>query len=141
MSENPRRVEECQPTLTEQDLDWLEHKLGYRLPAPLRVHYLLFNGGYLPEEQMERQRIAFGGFNPIRYGTLPAEQLYLDLVESFPQLKGWFPFAYDQGGNCFLMDLDENRRPGKIRIWVMDGEELAEVTDTFDEFMAILHPV
>ncbi|WP_172247197.1 SMI1/KNR4 family protein [Saccharibacillus endophyticus] len=87
---------------------------------------------------MERQRMAFGGFNPVRYGTLPAEKLYRDLLESFPELAGWFPFAYDQGGNCFLIDLDENRSPGSIRVWLMDGEELAEVTDSFDEFITVL---
>ncbi|MEJ8304113.1 SMI1/KNR4 family protein [Saccharibacillus sacchari] len=141
MSEGSLMLEECQTSLTEKDLDRVELQLGYRLPAPVRAHYLRFNGGYLPEEQMERQRIAFGGFNPIRYGTLPAEQLYRDLLESFPELAGWFPFAYDQGGNCFLIDLDEKRSLGSIRVWLMDGEELAEVTDSFDEFITILSQV
>lgn len=141
MPEGPLILEECQPALTEKDLDQLEQKLDYRLPISLRAHYLRFNGGYLPDEQMERQRMAFGGFNPIRYGTLPAEQLYRDLLESFPQLEGWFPFAYDQGGNSFLIDLDGKRSPGAIIVWLMDGEELLEVTDTFDEFITILSQV
>lgn len=141
MPQGTLMLEECHPALTEEDLDQVELELGYRLPASVRAHYLRFNGGYLPEEQMERQRMAFGGFNPIRYGTLPAEQLYRDLLESFPELAGWFPFAYDQGGNCFLIDLNEKRSPGSIRVWLMDGEELAEVTDSFDGFVAILSPI
>lgn len=89
MSETPLILEECEPALTEKDMDRLERSLGYPLPASIRAHYLRFNGGYLPEEQMERQRIAFGGFNP-------------------------------------------------IRIWFMNGEELAGVADSFDEFIMVL---
>lgn len=141
MPEGPLMLKECQPALTEEDLDQVEQKLGYRLPASVRAHYLRFNGGCLPEEQMERQQLAFGGFNPIRYGALPAEQLYQDLLESFSELAGWFPFAYDQGGNCFLVDLDETRSPETVRIWLMDARELARVTDSFDKFITVLSQV
>ncbi len=76
-------VEECEQALTEHDLDTLEQQLGRRFPLAYRQHYLQYNGGYLSEEWKEREQLCFGGFNSIRYGELPAEQLYIDLLKNF----------------------------------------------------------
>ncbi|WP_172249570.1 SMI1/KNR4 family protein [Saccharibacillus deserti] len=134
----PIFCEDCEPPIGEPDFAELERRFGFEFPAAFKAHYLQFNGGYLPEAQMERQRIAFGGFEPIRYGELPAERLYMDLLESFPQLPGLFPFAYDQGGSCFLIGLQPGMYRHRIYIFLMDGEELVPVEDSFERFMMLL---
>ncbi|WP_411349696.1 SMI1/KNR4 family protein [Paenibacillus sp. WLX2291] len=127
-------VEQCEQALTEHDLDMLEQQLGKVFPPAYREHFLQYNGGYLSEEWMERGRLGFGGFNEIRYGKVPAEQLYADLLECFPELEYLFPFAYDQGGNSFLISLREGTDYGEIYIWMMDEKELAPVADSFEHF-------
>lgn len=135
---SPIRLEESEAPVSAADLDALERRFGFAFPLSFRTQYLKFNGGYLPEERMERQRMAFGGFEPIRYSTLPAETLYLDLLEAFPQLEGLFPFAHDQGGSSFLIALGKRADLGRIYIWLMDGEELLPIADSFDEFVDLL---
>ncbi len=127
-------VEECEQALTEHDLDILEQQLGRRFPLAYRQHYLQYNGGYLSDEWMEQQGLRFGGFDSIRYGKYPAEQLYTDLLEGCPELEYLFPFAYDGGGNSFLISLREEPDYGNIYIWIMDTKDLLLVADSFEEF-------
>ncbi|EAN5126954.1 SMI1/KNR4 family protein, partial [Salmonella enterica] len=49
-------------------------------------------------------------------------------------LKKMVPFAYDEGGNCFLLSL-RDKDYGKVYIWLMDEKELAFVSESFDEFI------
>ncbi|KDN10139.1 hypothetical protein GAPWKB30_1247 [Gilliamella apicola] len=44
------------------------------------------------------------------------------------------PFAYDEGGNCFLLSL-KNENYGEIYIWLMDEKELVLVSESFDSFI------
>ncbi|MEW4369171.1 SMI1/KNR4 family protein [Paenibacillus kandeliae] len=127
-------IEECEQALTEHDLDTLEQQLGKVFPPAYRQHVLQYNGGYLSYEWMERGQLGFGGFNEIRYGELPAEQLYADLLKCFPELEYLFPFAYDQGGDCFLISLRDGSDYGEIYIWMMDEKELVPVADSFEHF-------
>lgn len=76
-----------------------------------------------------------GGFNPIKYGDLPIEQLYRDLLGSFAELRNMVPFAYDDGGNCFLLSLKPDDSSGKIFIFLMDEKTLEFVADSFAEFV------
>lgn len=76
-----------------------------------------------------------GGFNPVKYGNLPIEQLYRDLVESFGELSNMVPFAYDDGGNSFLLSLKSDDSLGKVFVFFMDDKEVALVSGTFSEFL------
>ena len=64
-------------------------------------HFSIFiwinNGGY-PLNNEDGNFFIVGGFNPIKYGELPIEQLYNDLTEYFGELRKMVPFAYDEGG-------------------------------------------
>ncbi len=130
-------LEQSEHPLTPADLDELEKLYNWKFPESFRQLYLQYNGGYLPDKWMERNEIIFGGFDSIRYGELTAEQIYKDLIKSFPQLIDLFPFAYDQGGHSFLLSL-RAKDYGMIYVFLMDGEELVDVSDTFDEFLEIL---
>ncbi len=130
-------LEQSEHPLTPADLDELEKLYNWKFPESFRQLYLQYNGGYLPDEWMERNEIIFGGFDSIRYGELTAEQIYKNLIESFPQLIDLFPFAYDQGGHSFLLSL-RAKDYGMIYVFLMDGEELVDVSDTFDEFLELL---
>ncbi|WP_046228067.1 SMI1/KNR4 family protein [Paenibacillus dauci] len=130
-------LEDCEQSLTTQDLQDLEEQLGRPLPDSFKQYYLQYNGGFLPEDG-EGNALIVGGFDSIRYGELPAEKLYADLLESFAELELLFPFAYDQGGNCFLLSLKPSTDYGRIYIWLMDLQELAFVIDSFDDFLIYL---
>lgn len=45
------------------------------------------------------------------------------------------PFAYDEGGNFFLLSLKEGNSFGEVFIFLMDEKELVTVADSFDEFI------
>ncbi len=130
-------LEQSEHPLTPADLDELEKLYNWKFPESFRQLYLQYNGGYLPEEWAEQQGIIFGGFNAIRYDKVPAEQIYLDLIESFPQLIDLFPFAYDGFGHSFVLSL-RTEDYGKVSLFAMDGEDFYEIADTFDEFLDLL---
>lgn len=71
------------------------------------------------------------GFIPFKYGSASIERTYKDLVDDFPALKEFVPFADDQGGNCFLISM-RKMDYGKVYIWLMDEKELTFVIDSFD---------
>lgn len=106
----------------------------HRLPSSFEVFYLANNGGY-PRDNDEGNIFMLGGFNPIKYGELPIERLYQDLTESFGELRDMIPFAYDEGGNCFLLSLKGNDSFGKVFVFMMDEKELEEIADSFSEFI------
>ncbi|WP_046215312.1 SMI1/KNR4 family protein [Paenibacillus wulumuqiensis] len=130
-------LEQSEHPLTAKDLEELEARLGRPLPPAFKEYYLCYNGGYLPEDR-EGNALIVGGFDSIRYGRLPAEQLYADLLESFEQLELLFPFAYDQGGNNFLISLRDQPDYGSIYIWLMDLQELELAAESFGNFLDFL---
>ncbi|ANF96466.1 SMI1/KNR4 family protein [Paenibacillus bovis] len=130
-------LECCEQPLTEKDFQELEKQMGRPFPPAFKQYYLHYNGGYLPEDR-EGNAVIVGGFNSIRYGKLPAEKLYADLLENFEQLEGLFPFAYDQGGNSFLISLRSEPDYNNIYVWLMDLKELRFITDSFEDFLVFL---
>lgn len=106
------------------------------LPAQFKNFYLVNNGGYLPEDNSDNPFL-LGGFIAIKYGRVPIEKTYERLINGFPELKEMIPFAYDDGGNCFLLSLKDNDY-GKVYIWLMDEKELGFVSQSFDEFINAL---
>lgn len=60
---------------------------------------------------------------------------YNELVQDFPTLAGKVPFAFDEGGNYFLISVSGNDA-GNVGIWIMDTEEYHIVADDFREFFS-----
>lgn len=118
------------------DLDFMEGILGGRLPPEFRRFYLSSNGGYIDSAQGGND-LLLAGFVPIKYGRIPMGIAYKELVEGFPQMKGRVPFAFDEGGNYFLLTVS-GEELGEVGLWIMDTEEYHVVADTFSEFLTCL---
>ncbi len=71
---------------------------------------------------------------PIKYGRIPINVAYKELVEDFPKMKGRVPFAFDEGGNYFVLALSGEEQD-EVGLWIMDTEEYHVVADTFPEFL------
>lgn len=129
-------LEDSGQALNVQELDEFQQRFDAQLPAGFRQFYLRHNGGNLSEDNGDNDFL-LGGFTSIKYGVAPIEIVYRDLIDSVPSLQGMLPFAYDSGGNSFLLSLrkDDN---GKIYLYLMDEGELALVCDSFDDFIAEL---
>ncbi|EAX8474650.1 SMI1/KNR4 family protein [Salmonella enterica subsp. enterica serovar Kua] len=126
-------LEESEKKLTSDELSEFSRYFDGKVPLSFINFYIKFNGGYPPDND-EGNFFLLGGFNSIKYGDLPVERIYSDLVDDFPDLKNMIPFAYDEGGNCFLLSLkDENH--GYIYIWLMDEKELVFISESFDIFI------
>jgi len=129
-------LEESEQALSVQELNEFQEKFNVQLPTAFREFYLKHNGGDLSESCSENEFL-LGGFTPIKYGNAPIEVVYRDLVDDIPSLKGMIPFAYDQGGNSFLLSLKEDDFEN-IYLYLMDEEDLAFVCESFEEFLAEL---
>lgn len=120
--------------LTVDEINAFNAYFDYHLPSSFLDFYLKNNGGY-PHNNEDGNPFILGGFNPIKYGDLPIEQLYHDLIESFGELRNMVPFAYDDGGNTFLLSLKSDDSLGKVFIFLMDDKEVELVADSFSEFL------
>jgi len=129
-------LEESEHALSVQELDEFEKIFSAALPAGFKEFYLRSNGGNLPENKRDNEFL-LGGFTPIKYGEAPIEVVYSDLIDDIPSLKGMIPFAYDQGGNSFVLSV-KGDDCGSIHIFLMDEKELAFVCGSFEEFIAEL---
>ncbi|MDL5368108.1 SMI1/KNR4 family protein [Xanthomonas sp. NCPPB 2654] len=129
-------LEDSGQALTMQELDEFQQQFDAQLPAGFRQFYLQHNGGDLSDDHGDND-LLLGGFTPIKYGMAPIETVYRDLTDSVPFLQGMIPFAYDRFGHSFLLSLNKDDY-GTIYLYLMDEEELALVSDCFDDFMAEL---
>ncbi|WP_105610892.1 SMI1/KNR4 family protein, partial [Cronobacter malonaticus] len=116
--------------LTQEDLVEVEKKFNWKFPKAFKEFYLSHNGGELADEYADNDFL-LSGFIPFKYGYAPIETTYKDLIDDFPELKDFVPFADDQGGNCFLISM-RKQDYGKVYISLMDEKELAFVIDSFD---------
>ncbi|RYJ38031.1 SMI1_KNR4 domain containing protein [Flavobacterium anhuiense] len=128
-------LEESEQKLTIKEISEFEKLFNCSLPNSFKEFYLLNNGGHYTEEN--QNRFILGGFNSIKYGDLPIEKLYTDLIEDFNKLSQMIPFAYDYGGNCFLLSLKKEDY-NSIFLWLMDEKELVFVSRSFDLFISDL---
>lgn len=110
--------EKTEKVISEKEFIEFEESLGgLRFPNEFKEHYLSFNGGYPPEEY--QYVIAtecvhtINSFIPIKYGTLPIENLLKDFKKSGIMLYPKVPFAIDNGDNLFCISLDK-RNYGNI---------------------------
>ena len=122
--------------LFDGDLDALENALGGELPAEFRRLYLSSNGGCIDDAQGGND-LLLAGFVPIKHGRIPIDRAYKELVEDCPELKGKMPFAFDEGGNYFLLTL-LGKEQGQVGLWIMDTDEYHVVSENFREFLGRL---
>lgn len=126
-------LEESEKKLSSDELNEFNRTFGGKIPLSFISFYMNFNGGY-PPDNGESNYFLLGGFNPIKHGDLPIEDVYSDLIDDFPDFKNMIPFAYDEGGNCFLLSLGDDDYEN-IYIWLMDEKELEFISDTFEHFI------
>ncbi|ALI01336.1 SMI1/KNR4 family protein [Pseudomonas sp. FW306-02-F02-AA] len=129
-------LEESEHALSVQDLNEFEKKFSVPLPTAFKEFYLRNNGGYLPESKSDNEFL-LGGFTPIKHGEVSIEVVHHDLTDDISSLKKMIPFAYDQGGNSFLLSVKDDDY-GNIYLFLMDEKELAFVCSSFEEFIAEL---
>lgn len=127
--------EETEQQLTELDIKNFEESSKIILPEDFKNHYLLYNGGYPPYEYVKGIRNIFtiNGFNPIKYGRLPIEKIIEDYKSSGVVFEKKIPFAYDNGGNVFLISEEGN-------IYIIEAEFLNDknfilVSESFTDFL------
>jgi SMI1 / KNR4 family (SUKH-1) len=116
--------------LTDEDYRNFEQLFAREILPSFRAHYMSFNRGFLAEEDAEAGRwgLPVHGFNSIKYGTLPIEQLIertgaIELKDS--KYGSWapgscVPFAYDAGANPVFLSLRDSDY-GCVYICALDG--------------------
>ncbi|WP_440778861.1 SMI1/KNR4 family protein [Pseudomonas syringae] len=124
------------PRISIADFDNLEKEIGGQLPPDFKDIYLSINGGNI-DDSNDSNSLLLSGFLPIRYGQPPMKQAYKELIEEFPTLKGKLPFAFDEGGNYFLLS-SFGHDQGEVGLWIMDTEEYHIVAESFSEFLVRL---
>lgn len=122
-------LEESEKKINLDDIRNFENCNNLALPNDFIDFYLINNGGYLPEAD-EPNPFLFGGFFSFSHGKLPIEKRYKELLEDWPNLLGMIPFAYDDGGNLFLIST-VSESYGEVKIWLTDENELDTVSASF----------
>ena len=115
----------CEPPITNDDLNAAEVEMGVILPSDLREHYLKYNGGSPVHRsfRVDDYYYVLRDFFPVKYGILddPTDTLEgtYDLVkDAIPE--GLLPFADDGAGNLFCYGTSKENMHS---IWYWDHEE------------------
>ncbi|NIF24412.1 SMI1/KNR4 family protein [Candidatus Pantoea multigeneris] len=126
-------LEGSEENITLDDIRKFEMSNNVELPTNFIDFYLINNGGYSPEKY-EPNPFLLGGFFSFSHGKVPIEKRYKELLEDWPNLLGLIPFAYDDGGNLFLISTVSDSY-GEIKIWITDESELGNVSMSFLSFI------
>lgn len=143
----------CGPVLNRSDIVACEKELGEKLPEPMVIHYLKFNGGMPTLDWFPMQDdwdpIWIHEFLPIgiQDGTTPTIQsVYVRIAGKVGYPREFIPFAVDPGGNLFCVDAVN----GAIHYWLTDmfdpvksdseNRQKADLplTTSFDQFVSSL---
>ena len=117
----------CGPGLSDLDIQKAEEALGLQIPPPLRSHYGYCNGGQPanrkwvasdePEQGEDELYYIVATFFPLQdEEDLDVLETYTDGVEEGYLPVDFLPFARDQGGNFFCVDL----KSGRVVWYVLD---------------------
>ena len=100
--------EQSEQQLTITELITFENSFSRNIPIDFKEHYLKYNGGYPPYENLKGLQNIFtiNGFYPIKYGRLPIEKIIKDYKNSGIDFIDKIPFAYDNGGNIYLISIE-----------------------------------
>lgn len=135
------KYEATEQSLQVSDFSVIEEKLNVKLPSEFKEHYLENNGGYPPFENVKGENhilYSLNSFYPIKYGRLTIEKLIDSFEISNINLEKKVPFAYDNGGNIFLLSLDNDEYFQKILL--IEAEFVKEynyhvVSGSFSDFI------
>ena len=117
----------CSTQLTNADIEAIEKRIGFELPAQLKQHYLFCNGGK-PERRCWKSEgwdyTCLNFFFPMRPENASEEmadvetvdEIVVDLLSGSHIPETFVPFADDAGGNYFCVDRDT----GSIYFFAMD---------------------
>ncbi|KLT66313.1 SMI1/KNR4 family protein [Pedobacter sp. BMA] len=129
------QFEQSEKQVTQEELNNFEENFQVSLPDDFRQHYLNYNGGYPRYDYIKGLKNIFtiNGFDSIKYGTLPIEQIIADHKKSGITFEKKIPFAYDNGGNVFLISEDG-------AIYILESEFLKDknyilVSESFTDFL------
>lgn len=129
------QFEQSEKQLTQEELNNFEENFQVSLPDDFRQHYLTYNGGYPLYDYVKGLKNIFtiNGFDSIKYGALPIEQIIADHKKSGITFEKKVPFAYDNGGNVFLISEDG-------AIYILESEFLKDknyilVSESFTDFL------
>ena len=127
--------EQTEEQITGFDISEFEKTNEINLPKDFVQHYLNYNGGYPPYEYVKGVKNIFtiNGFNSIKYGSLPIEQLIADYKKSGIIFEKKIPFAFDNGGNIFL--ISENGQVLIIEAEFLEDKNFILVSETFTDFL------
>lgn len=117
------------------DFAELEKLSGGRLPQSFKRFYLKNNGGYIENKRLYAEDFVYSihGFDSIKVGEPPIEVSYMDYVENDESFSGLIPFAFDEGGNNYMLSVRATDY-GVVYLWLQDEEELRRVFSSFDDF-------
>jgi hypothetical protein len=133
-------LNDSEQSLSEKDLCEIRSLFISNIPEDFLEFYKKDNGGY-PEENMVMSKeniYSLNGFHPIKYGRLSIERLFVDLTNENPEFKDYIPFAYDDGGNNYLLSLAPETY-GNILLWIWEENNLALVSRSFRDFISSLY--
>lgn len=129
---------ECEPLATAEDVDALERRLGFAVPAGIRRLAMTANGGR-PEPSIYRDSLGCTDVSEclaLRDGRGSLWWTYeLLILTKKAAPPHYLPFAVDSGGNSFLVDC----REGTVHILLHDPTfRLCPLGVTLDEFWSRL---
>ena len=135
--------EQYEQKLTTEELAAFEQQYNITLPKAFKEHYLQYNGGYPPYENVKGTKHLFtiNSFYPIKYGVLPIEKIISDYEKSGIVFDDKIPFAYDNGGNIYLISVAQNTY-GYIYIIETECAEdkvFVLVSESFTDFLNSFH--
>ena len=135
--------EQYEQQLTEEELSAFEYQYDVALPKDFKEHYLQYNGGYPPYENVKgkQHRFTINSFYPIKYGVLPIEKIISDYEKSGIVFEDKIPFAYDNGGNIYLISVAQNTYG---YIYIVEAERAEDkafvlVSESFTDFLNSFH--
>lgn len=135
--------EQTEQQLTTAELAAFEQQFNIKLPMAFKEHYLKHNGGYPPYEYVKgiANVLTINGFYPIKYGRLPVEKIIADYGKNGIVFDGKIPFAYDNGGNMYLISLEADTYG---HIFIIETEFLEDknytlVSKSFTDFLGSFH--
>jgi len=132
-------LEESESSIDMGDFSQIELLAGGKLPPLFKRIYLKNNGGFPEATEVEGDEYVFSinGFNSIKFGKLTIEKLMQDYAGQDSGLEGYVPFAYDDGGNSFMLSL-KKQDAGVVYLWIQGEMRLEKVCSSFDNFITSL---
>lgn len=137
------KFEQYEQQLTAEELTAFEYQYDIALPKDFKEHYLQYNGGYPPYENVKGKQHLFtiNSFYPIKYGVLPIEKIISDYEKSGIVFEDKILFAYDNGGNIYLISVAQNTYG---YIYIVEAERAEDkafvlVSESFTDFLNSFH--